>query len=235
MALISISGLRRYFRMGNTIVRALDGVDLTVEVGEFLCLMGPSGSGKSTLLNLLGGLDSPDEGSITVGAWEMAQLDQNGLADYRRDRVGFVFQSYNLIPTMTALQNVEYPMIFAGIPRQRRQKRAAELLAAVGLKDRLNHRPTEMSGGQQQRVAIARSLVNRPTILLCDEPTGNLDTRTGEEILTLFTRLNQDGQTLIVVTHDPRVAGYASRTVHMLDGRIISDNNRSHKDLHPYG
>jgi putative ABC transport system ATP-binding protein len=230
MALIAISGLKRHYRMGDTIVRAIDGVDLTIDEGEFLCLMGPSGSGKSTLLNLLGGLDSPDEGSIVVGGREITRLDENGLAAYRQKQVGFVFQSYNLIPTMTALQNVEYPMIFSGVSRQARRERAIRLLTEVGLGDRLDHKPTEMSGGQQQRVAAARSMVNQPTILLGDEPTGNLDTRTGEEILNLFSRLNQGGQTLVVVTHDVRVTRYATRTIHMLDGRIVSDNNRSFQE-----
>jgi putative ABC transport system ATP-binding protein len=230
MALIAISGLKRHYRMGDTIVRAIDGVDLTIDEGEFLCLMGPSGSGKSTLLNLLGGLDSPDEGSIVVGGREITRLDENGLAAYRQKQVGFVFQSYNLIPTMTALQNVEYPMIFSGVSRQARRERAIRLLTEVGLGDRLDHKPTEMSGGQQQRVAAARSMVNQPTILLGDEPTGNLDTKTGEEILSLFSRLNQGGQTLVVVTHDVRVTRYATRTIHMLDGRIVSDNNRSFQE-----
>ncbi len=231
MALIAISGLRRYYLMGNTIVKAIDGVDLTIDEGEFLCLMGPSGSGKSTLLNLLGGLDSPDEGSIAVGGREITKLDENGLAAYRQKQIGFVFQSYNLIPTMTALQNVEYPMIFSGVSRQARRERAVRLLTEVGLGDRLDHKPTEMSGGQQQRVAVARSMVNQPMILLGDEPTGNLDTRTGEEILNLFARLNQGGETLVVVTHDARIAKYATRTIHMLDGHIVSDNNRSLQEL----
>jgi putative ABC transport system ATP-binding protein len=231
MPLIEISDLKRYYKMGDTTVKALDGINLAIEEGEFLCLMGPSGSGKSTLLNLLGGLDTPDGGSIIVRGQEIAELDSNELAAYRRDQVGLVFQSYNLIPTMTALQNVEYPMIFSGTSRTARRERATRLLTQLGLGDRLDHKPTEMSGGQQQRVALARSLVNEPSILLGDEPTGNLDTKTGEEILNLFTRLNKEGQTLVVVTHDPRVAGYASRTIHMLDGRIESDNTRFAQEL----
>ncbi len=231
MPLITISDLKRYYKMGDTTVKALDGINLTIEEGEFLCLMGPSGSGKSTLLNLLGGLDTPDGGSIRVRDQEIAQLDSNELAAYRREQVGLVFQSYNLIPTMTALQNVEYPMIFSGKSRNDRRERATRLLTQLGLGDRLDHKPTEMSGGQQQRVAVARSLVNEPSILLGDEPTGNLDTKTGDEILNLFTRLNKDGQTLVVVTHDPRVAGYARRTIHMLDGRIELDNTRFAQEL----
>jgi putative ABC transport system ATP-binding protein len=227
MALISISGLKRYYKMGSSIVRALDGIDLEIEQGEFLCLMGPSGSGKSTLLNLIGGLDKPDEGHIVVDGLDISSLDENGLSDYRRERVGFVFQSYNLIPTFTALQNVEFPMFFSGVSRLERRERATALLKAVGLGDRLMHKPAEMSGGQQQRVALARSLVNQPAILLGDEPTGNLDSKTGAEILKMFSRLNQLGQTLIVVTHDVRIAQYATRTIHMLDGRIYSDHNHS--------
>jgi putative ABC transport system ATP-binding protein len=224
MPFITVTGLRRNFIMGDTIVRALDGVDLSVEEGELLCLMGPSGSGKSTLLNQLGGLDSPDEGSIVVDGQEITMLDENGLAVYRQRKVGFVFQTFNLISTMTALQNVEYPMIFAGIPREERRKRAIRLLTELGLSDRMHHKPTELSGGQQQRVAMARGLVNQPAILLGDEPTGNLDTKMGEEILGLLSQFNKEGQTLILVTHDPRVSQYATRTIHMLDGRIVEQN-----------
>jgi putative ABC transport system ATP-binding protein len=220
MPFITIAGLKRHFKMGDTVVKALDGIDLTVERGELLCLMGPSGSGKSTLLNLLGGLDSPDEGSIVVDGQEITKLDANGLAVYRQRQVGFVFQTFNLIPTMTALQNVEYPMIFAGVPHEERRKRAIRLLTALGLSDRMNHKPTELSGGQQQRVAIARGLINEPLILFGDEPTGNLDSKTGMEILDMLAKLNEGGQTLILVTHDPRVSHYATRTIQMLDGRI---------------
>jgi putative ABC transport system ATP-binding protein len=235
MAFITIHDLKRFYKMGDTVVKALDGIDLAVNAGEFLCLMGPSGSGKSTLLNLIGGLDTADQGRINVGDLEITRLDENGLADFRRKQVGFVFQSYNLIPTMTALQNVEYPMIFSGVPRQARKARAVELLSEVGLGERLDHKPTELSGGQQQRVALARSLVNKPAILLCDEPTGNLDSKTGEEILSLFDRLNQGGQTLVVVTHDRRVARYATRTINMLDGLIFSDNSHSVQELSKHG
>ena len=220
MPFITITGLKRYFMMGDAVVKALDGIDLTVEQGEFLCLMGPSGSGKSTLLNLLGGLDTPDEGNIVVNGQEITRLAENGLAVSRQRQVGFVFQTFNLIPTMTAFQNVEYPMIFAGIPRRERRERAIRLLTGLGLADRLDHKPTELSGGQQQRVAIARGLVNEPLILFGDEPTGNLDSKTGEEILMMLSQLNKDGQTLILVTHDPRVSEYATRTIHMLDGRM---------------
>lgn len=220
---IKTADLRRRFRLGENVINALDGVDLEVYKGELLCLMGPSGSGKTTLLNLIGGLDTPTKGRIIVDGLEISTLDDNGLAQYRQKMVGFVFQSFNLIPSMTALQNVEYPMIFSGLASGERIQRAKELLALVGLEKRLSHKPTELSGGQQQRVAIARALVNNPQIVLGDEPTGNLDSKTGEEIMSLLTHLNRNGQTIVLVTHDPRVTQHASRTVHMLDGRIISE------------
>ncbi|MBN1121079.1 MAG: ABC transporter ATP-binding protein [Anaerolineae bacterium] len=229
MTFIDVTGLKRHFMMGDTLVRALDGVDLSVEEGEFLCLMGPSGSGKSTLLNMLGGLDTPDEGTVIVDGQEISALDANGLAVYRQKKVGFIFQSFNLITSMTAIQNVEFPMIFSGVAPDQRRARAARLLTALGLGDRMDHKPTELSGGQQQRVAIARGLVNQPVIMFCDEPTGNLDSKTGMEILDMLAGLNQNGQTLVVVTHDPRVADYATRTVQMLDGLIVSDNGNGHK------
>jgi putative ABC transport system ATP-binding protein len=220
---IVVRDLKRHFRLGDTIVRALDGINLTVRRGEFLCLMGPSGSGKSTLMHLLGGLDSPTNGDITVGGQVISKLDENALALFRQKRVGYVFQSFNLISSMTALQNVEFPMIFAGIAPSERKVRAKKLLTKVGLGDRMDHKPTEMSGGQQQRVAMARALVNEPQILLGDEPTGNLDSKTGEEILGMLVDINQAGQTVILVTHDPRVATHATRTIQMLDGHIVED------------
>jgi putative ABC transport system ATP-binding protein len=224
---IVVRDLKRYFRLGDTIVRALDGINLTVKRGEFLCLMGPSGSGKSTLMHLLGGLDSPNDGEIVIGGQVISELDDNALALFRQKRVGYVFQSFNLIPSMTALQNVEFPMIFAGIPPSERRARAESLLNQVGLADRMDHKPTQLSGGQQQRVAMARSLVNEPQILLGDEPTGNLDSKTGEEILEMLVNINQSGQTVILVTHDPRVATHATRTIHMLDGHIVEDETHS--------
>jgi putative ABC transport system ATP-binding protein len=220
---IAARDIHRHFVLGDTVVRALDGVDLTVQRGEFLCLMGPSGSGKSTLMHLLGGLDSVDSGEIVVDGRTITAMDDNSLAVYRQKHVGFIFQSFNLIPTMTALQNVEFPMIFAGLSVSERRERAKSILTQVGLGDRMEHKPTQMSGGQQQRVAIARSLVNQPKILLGDEPTGNLDSKTGEEILDMLRAINQQGQTVILVTHDPRVSAYASRSIHMLDGKIVSE------------
>jgi putative ABC transport system ATP-binding protein len=214
--------VHKHFSLGNTRVVGLDGVDLDVQRGELLVLMGPSGSGKSTLLNLIGGLDRPTRGRIVALGQEISSMDEIGLAEYRRSSVGFVFQSFNLVPTMTARQNVEFPMTFAGVSRSARRARAERLLAGVGLSERMSHRPVEMSGGEQQRVAIARSLANRPRILLGDEPTGNLDTRTGRDVMEIFARLNERGLTVILVTHDPRVAAYAHRVVRISDGRILS-------------
>ncbi len=227
MSIITIRGLKRRYVMGQDVVVALDGVDLDVDKGEFLCLMGPSGSGKSTLLNLLGGLDTPDSGMIEVNGQQITELDANGLARYRQQQVGFIFQSFNLLPTMTALQNVEFPMVFSGVAPAERRRRAIAMLVQLGLGERMHHKPSEMSGGQQQRVAVARGLINHPDILFGDEPTGNLDSKTGEEILNMLTEVNKGGQTLVIVTHDPRVSSYASRTIHMFDGRIRADEKQA--------
>jgi len=218
--LIQASGLCKTYQLGQQVVRAVDGVDLSVDDGEFLTVVGPSGSGKSTLLYLLGGLDRATGGWIRVSGQDINQLDENALALYRREQVGFIFQSFNLIHTMTALQNVAYPLRFAGISARERNTRAKALLEQVGLGDRLQHRPTELSGGQQQRVAIARALVNDPRIVLADEPTGNLDTASGGEIMNLLQRFNRQGRTVLMVTHDARGIKYASRTVRLLDGHI---------------
>jgi putative ABC transport system ATP-binding protein len=234
--------VKRHYRLGGQVVRALDGIDLDVESGEMLCLMGPSGSGKTTLMNVLGGLDHPDAGTIVVDGQEITRLDSNALAAYRQKQVGFVFQSFNLIATMTALDNVEYPMIFARVPPAERRARARAIMELVGLGDRMHHKPTELSGGQQQRVAMARAMVNQPRILLGDEPTGNLDSKTGEEILRMLKELNQQGQTILIVSHDPRLANYATRTIHMLDGCIVEDEQTAspalastppHEEPHP--
>ena len=224
--LIRIQDLRRDFQMGRETVHALDGVSLMVGEGEFLGVMGPSGSGKSTLLYLLGGLDRPTAGHLWVRDQDLTVLDENGLAAYRRQEVGFVFQFFHLIPTMTALQNAEFPMFFARVPPAQRRERARYLLETVGLADRMDHRPTELSGGEQQRVAIARALVNDPTIILTDEPTGNLDSRTGAEVMQALARLNQEqGRTIVVVSHDPAVVAFTSRCIHLLDGRIAEAND----------
>jgi len=219
--LIRIQNLRRDFPMGQETVHALDGVSLTVKTGEFLGVMGPSGSGKSSLLYLLGGLDRPTAGHIWVRDQDLTVLDENGLAAYRRREVGFVFQTFNLISTMAALENVEFPMLFARVPPAQRRERARYLLELVGLADRMGHKPTELSGGQQQRVAIARALVNDPTIVLADEPTGNLDSHTGAEVMAILARLSQEQRrTIVVVSHDPAVVDFAGRCIHLLDGQI---------------
>jgi len=221
-AFIEVKGLRKSFDMGGTVVHALDGVDFRVDGGTFYTIMGPSGSGKSTLLYLIGGLDRPTAGHIEVAGRGIEQLDENALAAYRREVVGFIFQSFNLIPSLSAWENVAFPMRFAGVARRERQQRAFDLLERVGLADRRQHRPTELSGGQQQRVAIARALVNEPRLVLADEPTGNLDTASGQSIMDLLAELHRDGITVLVVTHDPRMAPYATHQVFLLDGRIVS-------------
>jgi putative ABC transport system ATP-binding protein len=219
---VETTDLAKHYPMGQTVVRALDGVTLSVARGEFLSLLGASGSGKSTLLNLIAGLDHPTTGTLRVLGQNLAEMSRNELSLHRRKNVGMIFQSFNLIPTMTALENVALAMMFAGVPAADRDRRARELLGTVGLTDRQAHRPKELSGGEQQRVAIARALANDPAILLADEPTGNLDSRTGQEILTLLHELNANGKrTVIVVTHDTALATrYAHRSVTLLDGKV---------------
>ena len=217
--------LVRHYRMGTSVIRAADGVNLTIEPGEFVALLGASGSGKSTLLNLIAGLDRPTSGSIDVLGRDLAKMTSEQLARYRRETVGMIFQSFNLIPTMKLEENVELPLRFAEVDRGERDKRVQESLERVGLVKRLGHRPPELSGGEQQRVAIARALVNRPALLLADEPTGNLDSKTGTEIMTLLRELNQSmGTTVIMVTHERALADqYASRSVHLADGRVVEE------------
>jgi ABC-type lipoprotein export system ATPase subunit len=217
--------LKKHYRMGVSTVRALDGVSLTVEQGEFLGLLGKSGSGKSTLLNLIAGLDRATEGTLRIFDQDLARMSSAELSIHRRRNVGIIFQSFNLVSTMTANENVALPMMFAGVPKSERDSEASQLLEAIGLGGRQKHRPSELSGGEQQRVAIARALSNKPHLLLADEPTGNLDSRTSLEIMTLLKELNErDGKTIILVTHDPALAAeYAHRTVTMLDGAVISD------------
>ncbi|PKO00147.1 MAG: macrolide ABC transporter ATP-binding protein [Chloroflexi bacterium HGW-Chloroflexi-4] len=217
---ILVNELRKIYKIGEIEVRALDGVSFNIERGEVIAIMGPSGSGKSTLMNLLGCLDHPTDGSYNLDGEEVSELDDDQLAGIRNRKVGFVFQSFNLLPRQTALANVELPMRYAGQVPERR-KRASEALESVGLADRVNHRPTELSGGQQQRVAIARALVNNPSILMADEPTGNLDSKSGKEIMELLLNLNKDkGTTLIIVTHDPRIAEQTKRIIRLVDGKI---------------
>jgi putative ABC transport system ATP-binding protein len=218
---LKAEGLRKEYRQGQKALEVLCGIDLAIRRGEFVAVMGPSGSGKSTLLNVLGGLDRPTSGTISVEGQDITALDQDALCRYRRDRVGFIFQSFQLLATMTALDNVAFPMVFSGVPPRERRARAEKLLAEIGLANRAHHKPSELSGGEQQRVAIARSLANSPDLLLADEPTGNLDSTTGKEVMNLLKRLHREGRTLIVVTHDEHIARHAQRVLHMLDGRWI--------------
>jgi putative ABC transport system ATP-binding protein len=214
-------GLTRRYKMGDSFVDALRGVDLAIADREFVALVGPSGSGKSTVLNLIGGLDQPTSGEVWINSTELSGSDERALTRHRRQHVGFVFQSFNLLPRLTAEENVAIPLMFSGVPERERLARARQLLERVGLGARLDHRPTQLSGGEQQRVAIARALVGQPALLLADEPTGNLDTATGAEIMSLLKELNQErGLTLLVVTHDPEVATFAGRVVRLRDGRV---------------
>jgi putative ABC transport system ATP-binding protein len=223
-AAIDIRGVSKTYRLGDVTVEALKGVDLSIRAGDFLAVMGPSGSGKSTLMNILGCLDRPTAGSYRLDGEEIGDLSRDGRAVIRRNRIGFVFQGFNLLPRLSALENVELPMIYDNTPAAARRDRALAGLSAVGLADRAHHLPSQLSGGQQQRVAIARAIVNTPALLLADEPTGNLDSATSDEILGIFQRLNDErGITLVLVTHEPDIAGYARRVVRFRDGRIVED------------
>lgn len=219
--IIEVQGLRKVYRMGKEKIVALKSVDLTIEEGEICCLFGTSGSGKSTLLNMLAGLEKPTSGTIKVKKTRVEKLSEVELATFRQKYIGFVFQSYNLIPSLTALENVSLPLIFQGMPKAKRDKQAEAMLKAVGLNKRLHHKPKEMSGGQQQRVSIARAFVNRPTILFADEPTGNLDTHTTIEVMEMIKDMARKyNQTLIIVSHDPEIADYADRIITLIDGEI---------------
>ncbi len=224
-ALLEAKGLKKTYRMGKVLVPALQGITFDVAEGEFVAVFGPSGSGKSTLLHLLGGLDRADEGEVSIDGVSLSRLDGNALAEIRLRKIGFVFQFFNLLPRLTALRNVELPLTLADFREKESLKKAEEMLKLVGLEDRMNHRPSEMSGGEQQRIAIARALINDPKIVLADEPTGNLDTTTGGEIVQLMKRLNKEkGQTFVVVTHDPAIAETADQIIYLRDGMIQKVN-----------
>jgi len=223
MALIQVDNLRKTYIMGSEKVHALQGIDLTIQKNEYVALMGPSGSGKSTLMNLLGCLDTPTSGNYVLNELNVATLDDNELAEIRNKEIGFVFQTFNLLPRSTSLDNVALPLIYAGYSKSERLNRAEEALASVGLGDRIHHKPNELSGGQRQRVAIARALVNKPSIILADEPTGNLDTKTSVEIMGIIEQLHNAGNTIILVTHEPDIAEHAHRIVRLVDGNIDFD------------
>ena len=223
--IIELKGITKFYELGTQTVKALDGIDLLISEHELVSIMGQSGSGKSTLMNIIGCLDVPTSGSYRFVGAEVSDLDDNELAQIRGEKIGFVFQTFNLLPRISALQNVELPMIYFGYSAKERNRRALKALEEVGLSDRISHKPTELSGGQKQRVAIARALVNEPSIILADEPTGNLDSKTGEEIMELFLTLHDKGQTFIIVTHERHISEYTKRKISLKDGKVVDDSS----------
>lgn len=228
MNLLQITDIKRDFKLGNETLHVLKGIDLVIEKGEYVALMGPSGSGKSTLMNILGCLDTPTSGQYILNGKDVSKMTDGELADIRNKEIGFVFQTFNLMPRTTALDNVALPMVYAGIGKEKRRARAKEVLELVGLSDRMTHKPNELSGGQRQRVAVARALVNYPSIILADEPTGNLDSKTSHEIMALFNEIHQKGNTVILVTHEEDIARHAHRIIRLRDGIIDKDSKNQH-------
>ena len=224
--IIKIRNIIRDFELGQEIVHVLKGIDLDIEKGEYVAIMGPSGSGKSTLMNLIGCLDTPTSGSYILNGKDVSQMSDDELAEIRNKEIGFVFQTFNLLPRTTALDNVALPMVYAGVSKKDRTERAIEVLNDVGLSDRMDHRPNQLSGGQRQRVAVGRALINKPSIILADEPTGNLDSKTGVEIMNLFENIHKAGNTIIVVTHEEEIASHADRIIRLRDGMIESDTRK---------
>ena len=220
---IKIRGIVRNFPLGNEVVKVLKGIDLDIKRGEYVALMGPSGSGKSTLMNLLGCLDTPTDGTYELNGKDVSNMSQDELAEIRNKEIGFVFQTFNLLPRTTALENVALPMVYAGASKEERKKQAEKVLADVGLADRMDHKSSQLSGGQRQRVAVGRALVNKPSIILADEPTGNLDSKTSVEIMGLFDEIHKNGNTVIIVTHEEDIAKYAHRVIRLVDGMVASD------------
>ena len=227
--LISLTNIKRHYDVGGEVVRALDGVDLVIQKNEYISIMGPSGSGKSTLMNMIGCLDTPTEGTYEFGGELVHEMDDDQLASIRNRKIGFVFQTFNLLPKATALRNVEVPLIYSNIPKEDRLEMANSALVSVGLGDRVDHKPNELSGGQRQRVAIARALVNDPSIILADEPTGNLDSKSGIEIMKILDQLHSKGNTIILVTHEQEIADHANRIITIFDGRVKQDLSNSNK------